>query len=92
MKVKNLHIAITIYEALIAFEIGEWSKGHEESVDKIDHLFRAYTRLVDFIKMVQYQINIISSFRTYLESHDYYIMHFCSAIWKSEKVHRNRES
>ncbi|XP_043247785.1 Fanconi anemia group I protein-like isoform X2 [Colletes gigas] len=51
IKLKGLSIAITICEALMAFRIGEYSKGNEESCRKIDDLFKGYTRLVDFVKM-----------------------------------------
>lgn len=46
-------MAIEICEALIAFRIGEWSKGNDKVLDNINDLFKAYTRLVDFIKMVK---------------------------------------
>ncbi|XP_029045832.2 Fanconi anemia group I protein isoform X1 [Osmia bicornis bicornis] len=51
IKVRNLGMAITIYEALMAFRIGECLKGNLESFRKIDDLFKGYTRSVDFIKM-----------------------------------------
>ncbi|XP_043789127.1 Fanconi anemia group I protein isoform X2 [Apis laboriosa] len=51
VKLKNLSMAIEICEALIAFRIGEWSKGNDKVLNNINDLFKAYTRLVDFIKM-----------------------------------------
>nr|XP_034193738.1 Fanconi anemia group I protein isoform X2 [Osmia lignaria] len=51
IKIRNLGMAITIYEALMAFRIGECLKGNLESFRKIDDLFKGYTRSVDFIKM-----------------------------------------
>ncbi|XP_076241855.1 Fanconi anemia complementation group I [Calliopsis andreniformis] len=50
IKFKNLSMAIMIYEALIAFRVGEWSKGNRENYSKINDLFKGYTRSVDFIK------------------------------------------
>ncbi|XP_076677421.1 Fanconi anemia complementation group I isoform X2 [Andrena cerasifolii] len=51
VKLKNLGMVITIYEALMAFRVGEWSKGNQESCRKINDLFKGYTRSVDFIKL-----------------------------------------
>ncbi|XP_033206109.2 Fanconi anemia complementation group I isoform X1 [Bombus vancouverensis nearcticus] len=50
IKLKNLGMVIGIYEALMAFQIGEWSKGNEESSHDTNNLFKGYTRLIDFIK------------------------------------------
>ncbi|XP_043519623.1 Fanconi anemia group I protein isoform X2 [Frieseomelitta varia] len=50
IKLKNLGIAIGIYEALMAFRIGEWSKENKENFHDINNLFKAYTRLIDFSK------------------------------------------
>ena len=46
-------MVIGIYEALMAFRIGEWSKGDEESCHDTNNLFKGYTRLIDFIKKVK---------------------------------------
>ncbi|XP_012153284.2 Fanconi anemia complementation group I isoform X2 [Megachile rotundata] len=50
IRMKNLAVTVTIYEALTAFRIGECSKGNIECFSKIDDLFKCYTRSVDFIK------------------------------------------
>lgn len=55
-------MAITIYEALMAFRIGECLKDNLESFRKIDDLFKGYTRSVDFIKMVRIKLDFSSSF------------------------------
>ncbi|KZC06011.1 Fanconi anemia group I protein like protein [Dufourea novaeangliae] len=52
IKLKNLSITITIYEALIAFRIGEWSlRENSDICYSVEDLFRGYSRSVDFIKM-----------------------------------------
>ncbi|XP_054003453.1 Fanconi anemia group I protein isoform X2 [Hylaeus anthracinus] len=50
-KLKSLGIAVTIYEALMAFRIGECVKGNQGSYGKINDLFNGYMRLGDFVKM-----------------------------------------
>ncbi|XP_033322360.2 Fanconi anemia complementation group I isoform X5 [Megalopta genalis] len=52
IKLSNLNMAITIYEALIAFRIGQWfSKESSAICDSIENLFEGYTRSIDLIKM-----------------------------------------
>ena len=53
VKLKIVGMMITIYEALIAFRVGECSKGNQESCRKIKNLFKGYTRSMDFVKLVQ---------------------------------------
>ncbi|OAD51916.1 Fanconi anemia group I protein [Eufriesea mexicana] len=61
IRIKNLHMAIAIYEALIAFRIGEWSKGNEDNFHNIDDLFKGYTRLIDFIKSQSIKIKKVDN-------------------------------
>ncbi|KAK1122548.1 hypothetical protein K0M31_008998 [Melipona bicolor] len=56
IKLKNLSIAIGIYEALIAFRIGEWSKENKKNFHDINNLFKAYTRLIDFSKTLSTKV------------------------------------
>ncbi|CAL7938106.1 unnamed protein product [Xylocopa violacea] len=50
IKLKTLHASIGIYEALIAFRIGERLNGDRDSFHQINDLFKVYTQLIDFIK------------------------------------------
>ncbi|XP_078053426.1 Fanconi anemia complementation group I isoform X2 [Augochlora pura] len=52
IKLTNLNMAITIYEALIAFRIGQWfSKESSTICGSIENLFEGYARSIDLIKM-----------------------------------------
>ncbi|XP_076166538.1 Fanconi anemia complementation group I isoform X2 [Ptiloglossa arizonensis] len=64
IKLKSLSIAITIYEALMAFRIGECLKNNQESSNKIDDLFKGYSRLVDFTKLQSIKIKKIDGGKT----------------------------
>ncbi|KOC59133.1 Fanconi anemia group I protein like protein [Habropoda laboriosa] len=61
IKLKHLGMAIEVYEALIAFQIGKCSKGNEESSYKINDLFKGYTRFTNFIKMQSTKVKKIDS-------------------------------
>ncbi|XP_076759564.1 Fanconi anemia complementation group I [Xylocopa sonorina] len=50
IKLRTLHASIGIYEALIAFRIGERLNGDRDSFHQINDLFNVYTELMDFIK------------------------------------------
>ncbi|XP_076651610.1 Fanconi anemia complementation group I isoform X3 [Halictus rubicundus] len=51
IKLQYLNMAIVIYEALIAFRIGQWFlEGSSEISDSIENLFKGYTRSIDLVK------------------------------------------
>ncbi|CAK9794572.1 Fanconi anemia group I protein [Anthophora plagiata] len=61
INLKHVGMAIEVYEALIAFQIGKWSRENEENLHKINDLFKGYTRLTDFIKMQSTKMKKVDS-------------------------------